>query len=176
MARRSQIWLLRLVYLLLLGTVIYPVVLGIQSSQSLALLQAREQCGRKLNPSQRFQLDRMQFEDAPHVRHYLHCFWSRLQLWQDATGFQAHRIVQSFGGERILNVEQALPAINGCNAKTRRRASGSGSGSGSRLVTGLVAGSQAVEEWCFRAFVCVLRTPVGEWYKRHMSDVINGNA
>ncbi|XP_016936738.2 uncharacterized protein Obp8a [Drosophila suzukii] len=157
MARRSQIWLLGLYFLLEL-----PLILAIRSSQSLALLRARDQCGRELTAGQRLLLDRMQFEDAPHVRHYLHCFWSRLQLWQDDSGFQAQRIVQSFGGERRLNVEQALPAINGCNAKTRFRGSGSGMGS--------------VVDWCFRAFVCVLATPVGEWYKRHMSDVINGNA
>ncbi|KAH8356630.1 hypothetical protein KR084_005844, partial [Drosophila pseudotakahashii] len=143
-----------------------PVVLAIRSPQSLALLKARDQCGRQLTAAQRLHLDRMQFEDAPHVRHYLHCFWSRLQLWQDASGFQAQRIVQSFGGERRLNVEQALPAINGCTAKTRFR-SGSGSRSGSQV---------PVVDWCFRAFVCVLATPVGDWYRRHMSDVINGNA
>uniref|UniRef100_A0A6P4FNV2 Uncharacterized protein LOC108053106 n=1 Tax=Drosophila rhopaloa TaxID=1041015 RepID=A0A6P4FNV2_DRORH len=154
--------------LLLLVAVAPPAVPAIRSSQSLALLRARDQCSRGLTPAQRLHLDGMQFEDAPHVRHYIHCFWTRLQLWQDASGFQAQRIVQSFGGERRLNVEQALPAINGCNAKTRVRASGSGSGLGS--------GSQAVVDWCFRAFACVLATPVGEWYKRHMSDVINGNA
>ncbi|XP_016948038.1 uncharacterized protein LOC108023266 [Drosophila biarmipes] len=163
MARRSRIWMLGL-YVLLAPS----VMLAIRSSQSLALLRARDQCGRELTAGQRLLLDRMQFGDAPHVRHYLHCFWSRLQLWQDASGFQAQRIVQSFGGERRLNVEQALPVINGCNARTRFRGSGFGVASGS--------GSQAVVDWCFRAFVCVLATPVGEWYKRHMSDVINGNA
>ncbi|XP_043659293.1 uncharacterized protein LOC122623954 [Drosophila teissieri] len=162
--RRSRIWLLRLLLLLLLLLLleVTPPALPVpmRSSQSLALLRARDQCGRELSADQRLQLDRMQYEDAPHVRHYLHCFWSRLQLWLDESGFQAQRIVQSFGGERRLNVEQALPAINGCNAKTSSR--------GLR--------SQAVVDWCFRAFVCVLSTPVGEWYKRHMSDVINGNA
>ncbi|XP_017063964.1 uncharacterized protein LOC108103108 [Drosophila eugracilis] len=166
MARRSQIWLLRMFLLVLLVTLAPPAIPAIRSSQSLALLHARDQCGRELTSAQRLHLDRMQFEDAPHVRHYLHCFWSRLQLWQNASGFQAQRIVQSFGGERRLNVEQALPVINGCNAKTKSRGSGSGLG----------LGSQAAVDWCFRAFVCVLKTPVGEWYKRHMSDVINGNA
>ncbi|EDW51228.1 uncharacterized protein LOC6621158 [Drosophila sechellia] len=159
MMRRSQIWLLRL--LLLLVEMTPPAIpVPMRSSQSLALLRARDQCGRELTAAQRLQLDRMQFEDAAHVRHYLHCFWSRLQLWLDETGFQAQRIVQSFGGESRLNVEQALPAINGCNAKTSSRGSG----------------TQTVVDWSFRAFVCVLATPVGEWYKRHMSDVINGNA
>ncbi|XP_070074816.1 uncharacterized protein Obp8a [Drosophila takahashii] len=174
MARRSHIWLLRL-YLLLLSLTLDPsAVLAIRSPQSLALLRARDQCGRQLTLAQRLHLDRMQFEDAPHVRHYLHCFWSRLRLWQDASGFQALRIVQSFGGERRLNVEQALPAINGCNARTRFR---SGSRSVSRSGSGSQSRSQVpVVDWCFRAFVCVLATPVGDWYRRHMSDVINGNA
>ncbi|XP_017114590.1 uncharacterized protein LOC108137436 [Drosophila elegans] len=165
MARRSQIWLLRcFLPLLLLEGVAPPKVTAIRSSQSLALLRARDQCSRALTPAQRLQLDKMQYGDAAHVRLYLHCFWTRLQLWQDASGFQAQRIIQSFGGERRLNVEQAMPAINGCNAKTRSRGSGS------------VSESQAVVDWCFRAFTCVMATPVGDWYKRHMSDVINGNA
>nr|ACY92715.1 odorant binding protein 8a [Drosophila melanogaster]ACY92731.1 odorant binding protein 8a [Drosophila melanogaster]ACY92732.1 odorant binding protein 8a [Drosophila melanogaster]ACY92733.1 odorant binding protein 8a [Drosophila melanogaster]ACY92764.1 odorant binding protein 8a [Drosophila melanogaster] len=163
MMRRSQIGLLSRLLLLLVVVELTPPAIPVpmrSSPQSLALLRARDQCGRELTAAQRLQLDRMQFEDAAHVRHYLHCFWSRLQLWLDETGFQAQRIVQSFGGERRLNVEQALPAINGCNAKTSSRGSG----------------AQTVVDWCFRAFVCVLATPVGEWYKRHMSDVINGNA
>nr|ACY92850.1 odorant binding protein 8a [Drosophila melanogaster] len=158
MMRRSQIGLLSRLLLLLLVVEMTPPAIPVpmrSSPQSLALLRARDQCGRELTAAQRLQLDRMQFEDAAHVRHYLHCFWSRLQLWLDETGFR-----RSFGGERRLNVEQALPAINGCNAKTSSRGSG----------------AQTVVDWCFRAFVCVLATPVGEWYKRHMSDVINGNA
>ncbi|XP_022208853.1 uncharacterized protein LOC111065156 isoform X2 [Drosophila obscura] len=126
--------------------------------QSLALLRARDQCSVHLSHAQRMRMDRMQYENLPHVQRYVHCFWSRLQLWHDATGFDALRIVHSFGGPRRLNVEQALPAINGCNAKARR------------LSHGLVM------DWCYRAFACVLRTPVGDWYRRHMADVINGNA
>ncbi|EDV46279.1 uncharacterized protein LOC6549749 [Drosophila erecta] len=156
--------MMRLLMLQLLLLVVEPTPpvspAPIRSAHSLALLRARDECGKGLTPDQRHQLDKMQFEDAPHVRQYLHCFWSRLQLWLDETGFQAQRIIQSFGGERRLNVEQALPVINGCNAKTSSR--------------GL--GAQAAVDWCFRAFVCVMSTPVGEWYKRHMSDVINGNA
>ncbi|BFG00469.1 uncharacterized protein DMAD_00456 [Drosophila madeirensis] len=126
--------------------------------QSLALLRARDLCSVNLSHAQRVRMDRMQYDNLPHVQRYVHCFWARLQLWHDDTGFDALRIVHSFGGPRRLNVEQALPAINDCNAKARR------------VSRGLVL------DWCYSAFACVLRTPVGDWYRRHMTDVINGNA
>ncbi|XP_001355631.3 uncharacterized protein Obp8a isoform X1 [Drosophila pseudoobscura] len=129
----------------------------LRAPQSLALLRARDQCSAHLSHAQRMRMDRMQYENLPHVQRYVHCFWSRLQLWHDGTGFDALGIVHSFGGPRRLNVEQALPAINGCNAKARRV-------------------SHGVSDWCYRAFACVLKTPVGDWYRRHMADVINGNA
>lgn len=91
------------------------------------------------------------------MRRYVYCFWTRLQLWQDGTGFDSMRIVESFGGPRRLNVEQTVPAINGCNAHARRSA-------------------WTPQDWCYGAFVCVLRTTVGDWYRRHILDVINGNA
>ncbi|KAH8274202.1 hypothetical protein KR018_002481, partial [Drosophila ironensis] len=130
-----------------------------RSSTSVQLLLARRQCQALVTPEQRLRLDKNQFQDVPSVHRYLHCFWSRMHLWQDATGFQAMAIVQRFGGIEIVNVEQALPSINGCNQKTKW----------SQRRHGPIG-------WCYLAFTCVLRTPVGDWYRRHMSDVINGNA
>ncbi|KAH8408960.1 hypothetical protein KR009_004558, partial [Drosophila setifemur] len=138
-----------------------PMIHGSPTSSSLSaqLLRTREQCGAPLTTEQRLRLDKMQFEDVPSVQQFLHCFWSRLGLWQDNTGFQAELIVQRFGGAERINVEQAVPAINTCCARTKKF----------RKLYGATG-------WCYRCFICVLSTPVGGWYRRHMSDVINGNA
>ncbi|XP_017964304.1 uncharacterized protein LOC108656614 [Drosophila navojoa] len=130
-----------------------------RSAQSLAMLRARDQCFRseRISPNQRLALDRQQYSNVPYVHRYVYCFWTRLQLWHDGTGFDPMRIVESFGGPRRLNLEQTVPAINGCNAHARRSA-------------------RTALDWCYGAFVCVLRTTVGDWYRHHMQDVINGNA
>ncbi|XP_064537214.1 uncharacterized protein Obp8a [Drosophila montana] len=130
-----------------------------RSAQSLAILRARDDCYRseRISLDQRLALERQQYKNLPYVHRYVYCFWTRLQLWQDGIGFDAMRIIESFGGPRRLNLEQTVPAINSCNAHARRS-------------------SRTVLDWCYGAFVCVLRTPVGDWYRRHMQDVINGNA
>ncbi|KAH8397970.1 hypothetical protein KR222_007571, partial [Zaprionus bogoriensis] len=130
-----------------------------RSSRSLALLGARDACYRqeRIGAEQRSALERQQYGNTPTVRRYVHCFWTRLQLWQDDVGFNALRIVQAFGGPRRLNAEQVTPAIGKCNAQAKRSAANN-------------------LDWCYGAFVCVLRTSVGDWYRRHMQDVINGNA
>ncbi|EDW65452.2 uncharacterized protein Obp8a [Drosophila virilis] len=130
-----------------------------RSAQSLAILRARDECYRseRIGPDQRLALERQLYRNLPYVHRYVYCFWTRLQLWQDGMGFDAMRIVESFGGPRRLNLEQTVPAINSCNAHARRS-------------------TRTVLDWCYGAFVCVLGTPVGDWYRRHMQDVINGNA
>lgn len=85
----------------------------------------------------------------------MHCFWTELQLWNDNVGFDAVHIVDVFGGPRNLNSEQAMYAIGRCNQQAKRANN---------------------REWCYNAFACVLRSSVGTWYRRHMQDVINGNA
>ncbi|XP_030382625.1 uncharacterized protein LOC115630197 [Scaptodrosophila lebanonensis] len=146
-----------MVQIMLLAT----TMLDAQRRPSRLVMQAREQCfsSGRLRPEQRRHVDRHEFPDRPDVRSYVHCFWTRLHLWQDAHGFNVQAIVYMFGGPEHVNVEQAVPAINGCNASARSN----------RTVA-------SPQKWCYEAFVCVLRTPVGVWYRRYMSDVLNGNA
>ncbi|XP_068159027.1 uncharacterized protein Obp8a [Drosophila tropicalis] len=151
---------LMLAVMLVLGLQVQSPAIGIDgapTSSSRRLLTARDYCFRsgKLSDRQRLRLDHMAYENQEYAHRYVHCFWTKMQLWRDDYGFQAMRIVNHFGGPDRLNVEQAVPAINKCNLSTR---------------------SGAAANWCYRAFVCVMRTPVGEWFRRHMSDVINGNA
>ncbi|KAH8276648.1 hypothetical protein KR044_001088 [Drosophila immigrans] len=131
-----------------------------RSPQSQAILRARDDCARdgRLSAEQRRALDRLEYADKPWVQRYVHCFWTHLQLWEEnGDGFNAARIVQTYGGPQRFNEEQALPAISACNARARRT-------------------SAAQRERCYKAFVCILRSPVGNWYRRYMMDVINGNA
>ncbi|KAH8387128.1 hypothetical protein KR093_004928, partial [Drosophila rubida] len=129
--------------------------------QSLAIVQARDDCARngRLSAEQRRTLDRLEYANELWVQRYVHCFWTRLQLWEDTAGFNTARIVQTFGGPRRFNEEQALPAISGCNAHARR-----------------ISAADSTLDWCYKAFVCILRTPVGNWYRHYILDVINGNA
>lgn len=129
-----------------------------RSPSSQTLLAARDTCYRlaRITTTQRIALDRQQYENSPAVRSYVHCFWTQLQLWHDDVGFDALRIVNAFGGERRLNTEQAMPVIGKCNALAKRNADNN-------------------QDWCYGAFACVLRTAVGDWFRRHMEDVINGN-
>ncbi|XP_034119489.1 uncharacterized protein LOC117578225 isoform X2 [Drosophila albomicans] len=135
-------------------------LLRARSPQSLAIVRARDECTRsgRLTAEQRRTLDRLEYANELWVQRYLHCFWTQLQLWEDNDGFNSMRIVQTYGGPHRFNVEQALPAIGGCNARARRTSTGN------------------AIDWCYKAFVCILRTPVGDWYRHYMLDVINGNA
>jgi len=130
-----------------------------RSPQSLDILRARDACSvsGKLDSDQRRALDRQEYENKLWVHRYIYCFWTRLQLWEDDAGFNTNRILHTYGGRQRLNEEEALPAINGCNARARKD-------------------SENALSWCYNAFICILRTPVGDWYRRYMLDVINGNA
>ncbi|KAL7744928.1 hypothetical protein ACLKA6_007202 [Drosophila palustris] len=147
-----------LLFALLSRCILVALSLPTRSPQSLGILRARDACSAsgKLNPEQRRALDRQEYENELWVHLYIHCFWTQLQLWEDDTGFNSNRILHTYGGRQRLNEEEALLAINGCNARARGT-------------------SEYPIDWCFKAFICILRTPVGDWYRRYMLDVINGN-
>lgn len=136
------------------------IALPTRSPRSQTFLAARETCYRqeRITTPQRIALERQQYENSPAVRGYVHCFWTRLQLWHDGVGFDALRIVNAFGGTQHVNTEQVVPVIVKCNALEKRR------------------NAHNNRDWCYGAFNCVLGTSVGDWYRRHMEDVINGNA
>uniref|UniRef100_A0A1B0AD93 Uncharacterized protein n=3 Tax=Glossina TaxID=44049 RepID=A0A1B0AD93_GLOPL len=122
----------------------YDFSLSNQSKISDDFFQMSERCMRleKVPDRYKAQFTEFQFPNDPIVHKYILCVNRELQIWDNNQGFDIEKIYQQYKGR--ANEEVVLPIISQCNQDAKQR---------------------NYELWCYKAFLCILDTQVGEWFK-----------
>lgn len=82
------------------------------------------------------------YADEEIVHKYIHCVATELEIWNNRSGFNIEKIYNQYRDR--ANDEVMLPVISNCNRSSQ---------------------NSNKELWCYRAFVCILNTDVGKWFK-----------
>lgn len=115
-----------------------------QSKTSAEFPEKSEKCFQKerLPQSYKSRFQSFQYPNEDIVHKYIHCVSTELGIWEDANGFNVEKISQQYRDK--ANEEIVIPVISKCNQDNR------------------IANK---ELWCYRSFLCILNTQVGEWFK-----------
>ncbi|XP_023294592.2 general odorant-binding protein 99a-like [Lucilia cuprina] len=98
-----------------------------------------------------------QYPNRDIVHKYIHCVSTELDIWDNTNGFNVEKISQQYRGR--ANDELVIPVISKCNLDNQNRNK---------------------ELWCYRSFLCILNTQVGDWFKedvrrRQPANIPNGH-
>lgn len=99
-----------------------------------------------------------QYPNEEIVHKYIHCVARELDIWDDSNGFNVEKISQQYRDR--ANDEVIIPVISKCNQDNQNRNK---------------------NLWCYRAFLCILNTQVGEWFKddvrrkQQVNNIPNGH-
>ncbi|XP_073812883.1 general odorant-binding protein 99a-like [Musca autumnalis] len=119
-----------------------------------------EKCFDQLHVPQRYKatFQAFRYPDEEIVHKYIHCVAMELEIWTNRSGFNIEKIYQQYRNR--ANDEVMLPTISNCNRSAQ---------------------NSNKELWCYRAFLCILNTDVGKWFKedvqrsRSVNNIPNGH-
>lgn len=131
-----------------------------QSKTSDEFPEKSEKCFHKERVPQSYKarFQSFQYPNEEVVHKYIYCISNELEIWSDATGFSVEKIAQQYRGR--ANDEVVIPVISKCNQDTLNRNK---------------------PLWCYQAFLCILNTQVGEWFKddvrrkQQQTTLLNGH-
>nr|BAS69457.1 odorant-binding protein 20 [Delia platura] len=121
------------------------VLITAQSKTSDEFPATSEKCFQREHVPQSYKTNfhNFQYPNEEIVQKYIHCISSELEIWDNTNGFNLEKISQQYRSR--ANEEVVLPVISKCNRDNQN--------SNKPL-------------WCYRAFLCILNTQVGNGLKR----------
>ncbi|XP_013105869.1 general odorant-binding protein 99b-like [Stomoxys calcitrans] len=135
-----------------------PAVFG-QNTISDQFFSKSEICFELLHVPNRYRSEfgNFSYADEEVVHKYIHCVTTELDIWNDRSGFNIEKIYHQYRNR--ANDEVMLPIISNCNRSSQ---------------------NNNKELWCYRAFVCILNTDVGQWFKedvqrKRQANISNGH-
>ncbi|XP_065368018.1 general odorant-binding protein 99a-like [Calliphora vicina] len=115
-----------------------------QSKTSDEFPEKSEKCFQQEHVPQAYKarFQSFQYPNEEIVHKYIHCVSNELGIWDNTNGFNVEKISQQYRGR--ANDEVVIPVISKCNQDNQNRNK---------------------DLWCYRSFLCILNSQVGEWFK-----------